>query len=110
MSTLKQTRGKYLMVLLAMCGLIASSIGMMTNTAGLFFGRELGQNEVEVLLDYATPVYRDTSVGRFLYRKLSERGCAALVFRGNAPGHTSYMEKIGYKKAADGAYVLRLSR
>ena len=43
MSTLKQTRGKYLMVLLAMCGLIASSIGMMTNTAGLFFGPIAGE-------------------------------------------------------------------
>ncbi|MBR4459212.1 MAG: MFS transporter [Clostridia bacterium] len=47
MPTLKVTRGKYLMVLLAMCGLVASTIGIMTNTAGLFlnpicmeFGKE----------------------------------------------------------------------
>ena len=37
MRTLKKTRGKYLMVLLAMCGLVASALGILTNTAGLFF-------------------------------------------------------------------------
>ena len=45
MQTLKLTRGRYLMVLLAMCGLIASSVGILLNTGGLFFvpiARELG--------------------------------------------------------------------
>ena len=37
MPTIRITRGRYLMVLIAMCGLVASSIGIMTNTAGLFF-------------------------------------------------------------------------
>ena len=30
-------RGKYLLVLVAMCGMIATSLGILTNTAGLFF-------------------------------------------------------------------------
>ena len=38
MTTLKMTRGRYLMVLLSMCGLIASTLGILTNTAGIFFG------------------------------------------------------------------------
>lgn len=37
MTTLKKTRGKYLLVLLAMCGLVSSSLGIMTNTGGIFF-------------------------------------------------------------------------
>ena len=37
MPTLKLIRGKYLMVLIAMCGLIASSLGILTNCAGIFF-------------------------------------------------------------------------
>ncbi len=53
MPTLKQTRGKYLMVLLAMCGLVASSIGILTNTAGLFFSpiaEDLGKETAAVNL------------------------------------------------------------
>ncbi len=38
MTTLKMTRGKYRMVLIAMCGLMASSLGVVVNTAGIFFG------------------------------------------------------------------------
>lgn len=38
MTTLKMTRGKHLMVLAAMCGLMASTLGIVTNTAGIFFG------------------------------------------------------------------------
>ena len=53
MPTLKNTRGKYLMVLLAMCGLVASSIGVLTNTAGLYFipiATELGKETAAVNL------------------------------------------------------------
>ena len=44
MKTLKSIRGKYLQVLLAMCGLVSSSLGIMTNALGypllgLFFDR-----------------------------------------------------------------------
>ena len=45
MPTLKKTRGKHLMALLAMCGLVATALGIITNTAGIFFGpiaRDLG--------------------------------------------------------------------
>ena len=37
MRTLKMTRGKHLMVLIAMCGLVASALGILTNTANVFF-------------------------------------------------------------------------
>ncbi len=53
MPTLKIMRGKHLLVLLAMCGLVASSIGILTNTAGLFFSpiaAELGKETAAVNL------------------------------------------------------------
>ena len=78
------------------------------NPAGIFLGRDAGDGEVEVLLDYATPVYRDTTVGRFLYGELAKAGHQALVFSGNAPGHVDYMVKVGYRKNDRGAYVLSL--
>ena len=36
MSTLKKLHGKYLLVLLAMCGLVSSSLGIVTNAGGIF--------------------------------------------------------------------------
>ena len=53
MRTLKQFRGKYLLVLIAMCGLIASTMGIMTNVAGIFFNpisEELGVETASVNL------------------------------------------------------------
>lgn len=76
--------------------------------AGLFLARSAGNGEVEVLLDYTTPVYRDTSVGRFLHSRLAETGCKRLVFKGNAPKHVGYMEKVGYRQNDRGEYVLTL--
>ncbi len=37
MMTLRKVRGRYLLVLLAMCGLVSSSLGIMTNAGGIFF-------------------------------------------------------------------------
>ena len=53
MQTLRIIKGRYLMVLLAMCGLVASSIGILTNTAGLYFSpiaSELGSSTAAVNL------------------------------------------------------------
>ena len=37
METLKKLRGKYLMALIAMAGLVSSTVGILTNTGGIFF-------------------------------------------------------------------------
>ena len=79
-----------------------------SNPAGLFIGRSEGDGAIDVLLDYATPVYRDTTVGRYLHGKLARTGYKSLVFRANAPGHVGYMEKVGYRKNSRGEYVLDL--
>ena len=80
-----------------------------SHPAGLFIGRQTGQNGIEILLDYTTPSYRDTSAGRFLHGQLKKKGYRTLLFRGNAPGHVDYMEKLGYTKNEKGEYVLDLS-
>jgi hypothetical protein len=79
-----------------------------SNPAGVFLGRTGGKGAVDVVLDYATPVYRDTSVGRYLHGQLARQGYETLTFRAEAPRHTAYMEKVGYEKQADGAYTLNL--
>ena len=79
------------------------------NPAGLFLGKRRTEDDVEVLLDYALPVYRDTSAGRFLHRRLAQEGYRSLLFRQNAPEHTPYLEKVGYRKTGN-EYVLDLSQ
>lgn len=78
------------------------------NPAGIFLARDAGEGAAEVLLDYTTPVYRDTSVGRYLYGELAKAGWRTLTFGGNAPGHVNYMVKMGYRRDDRGAYVLSL--
>ena len=79
------------------------------NPACVFLGRTTAPGEVEVVLDYATPVYRDTTVGRFLYQQLAKDGFRTLTFRQSAPDHIQYMEKVGYKKTGENEYVLDLT-
>ena len=59
---MKEIRGKYLLVLIAMCGVIAASIGITTNTAGVYitpvseaFG--VGKGAVSMTLTIANLVY-----------------------------------------------------
>ena len=78
------------------------------NPAGLFLASDAGDGTIEVLLDYALPVYRDTSVGQCIYGYLAKEGYRTAVFRMNAPKHVGYMENIGYRKNDQGEYVLAL--
>ena len=79
-----------------------------SHPASLFLGRRLnGPDEAEILLDYATPVYRDTSAGRYLHEQLKRKGFKTLVFKGSAPKHTAYLEKMGYQKNGRNEYVLK---
>ncbi len=79
------------------------------NPAGLFFGNRGKDGEIDVALDYATPIYRDASVGGFLYGKLAEKGFKSLVWRGNTEKHSDYLAKTGFVKREDGAYVKSLA-
>lgn len=83
---------------------VAYIVCCKTDPACLFLGRKDG-DRLEVVLDYATPVYRDTSVGRFLYKHLASVGFTSFIFRQKSIGHIPYLEKIGYKKTEDGSYI-----
>ncbi len=58
-------------------------------------------NTLTVSLDYTTPAYRDTSVGKFLYKTLKEEGIEKL--RANAPVelHAKYLLKMGFRQNQD---------
>lgn len=88
MNTLRRTRGKYLLVLIAMCGLVASALGILTNTAGVFFDpiardfwvesvRRTGTGEPDALL--GTWRFADAGTGAEIKLTLNGDGTFALA-------------------------------
>ena len=69
--------------------------------AGVFLGEKNG-SEVDILLDYSTPEFRDFSLGTFLMDKLKEAGIRKLSYKGPDKNHQEYLEKMGFTKIPDG--------
>ena len=67
--------------------------------AGLFLGNKRGKGELEVLLDYSVPAYRDCSVGNYLYSKLKDQGIRKMIFTGTPGPHESYLQTMGFEKS-----------
>ena len=66
------------------------------NPAGVLVG-EVKDGEIDILIDYSTPAYRDCSVGAFLYSKLSTMNIRKIVYAQNlSETHVSYMNKMGF--------------
>lgn len=75
--------------------------------AGILLGRKKENGILDIHVDYATPVYRDCSVGSFLYSKLKEEGFSRLVCGDVKEEHRSYLGKMGFKEE-NGVYVKEL--
>ena len=64
--------------------------------AGLTIG-DSKDKELSLFLDYSTPVYRDCSVAKYLYSKLSENGFQTLRYaQDTTDAHLSYLKKMGF--------------
>ncbi|RKM56092.1 MULTISPECIES: YgjV family protein [unclassified Butyrivibrio] len=72
------------------------------NPAGVLLGR-LEDNNLDIMLDYSTPEYRDFSIGKFLISKLPDEGIKSMTYRGNDVNHKAYLSKVGFKQK-DGYY------
>lgn len=75
-------------------------------TAGIFLGREKN-GQMDVLLDYSTPAYRDCSVGKYLFENMPLDGVRRLLYAGPAEHHREYLLEMGFQKE-EGAYVKNL--
>ncbi len=78
-----------------------------TVPAGILLGQDHKDGNFEIFLDYATPQYRDCSVGEYLYAELSGKGIARISFPDAPMGHEEYLKKTGFVKE-DGVYGKRL--
>lgn len=75
--------------------------------AGVLAGRQ-NKDELEAVLDYSTPVYRDCSVGAYLFEKLPGLGIRKILYSGGNQEHIRYVEKMGFQKTGENTYVKNL--
>ena len=78
-----------------------------SEAAGVLIGVPEGDG-LTVALDYATPVYRDCSVGTALYAALPASGVHALTLHHVPETHAKYIERMGFTAGADGSATRRL--
>ncbi len=67
-----------------------------SDCAGILVGRPTSDKALDVTLDYTTPAYRDTSVGKFLYKKLKEDNIEKLTTKTTIEQHEKYLIKMGF--------------
>ncbi len=76
---------------------------------GVFVARPGAAGELDVLLDYVAPGYRDLKPGLFLYAQQAPRwraqGIAGLRAVADTPAHRAYLERMGF--LAQGASYYR---
>lgn len=63
--------------------------------AGIMIGKK-DNNDVELLLDYSIPEYRDFSIGKFLFSMLRAEGIRTVIYRGSDENHKAYLSKTGF--------------
>ena len=68
------------------------------NPAGVLLGNRQADT-LDIVIEYTTPVYRDCSVGSYLYQELASLGIRKLRFaQPLADGHKTYLQKMGYQQ------------
>ena len=72
-----------------------------TEAAGILLGKSAPDNSIDVKIDYATPVYRDCSVGKHLYKYLASQKIRELSVKNFSEKHIPYLKETGFVKNDD---------
>lgn len=88
-------------------GRIAYMICNRSEPVGILVGTKKGNGDLDIELDYTTPMYRDCSVGKYLYQKLAGKGFNKCIYSKDAKNHEDYLNKMGFSKTSEG-YVKSL--
>lgn len=59
----------------------------------------LENRELNLLLDYSIPEYRDFSIGKFLMSNLKAEGVQKLIYEGSDENHKEYLKKTGFSES-----------
>ena len=69
---------------------------------GITLGKDEGEN-LDLVLDYTIPQYRDFSVGKFLFESLPAYGYRSVTYKGSTQHHIDYLKGTGFV-LNDGVY------
>ena len=75
-------------------------VGLMAGTSS--------EGEVNMILDYSIPEFRDCSVGRYAYAHIGRDGLSKVWFDKKVDHMAVYMDKLGFTES-EGRYFLNLS-
>ncbi len=73
-----------------------------TAPAGFLIGNRIDAGTIDVIVDYSTPKYRDTSVGTYLYPAIAKQGIRKLQFCVSSVDHEEYLKKMGFSHTVEG--------
>jgi len=81
---------------------------------GLLVYEEITDTEINILVDYAIPDYRDLKTARFVYfaqsNHFDKKGYKTLIAASTIDVHKKYLKKIGFTKDKEGVYVKILDK
>ncbi|HSJ70297.1 MAG TPA: hypothetical protein VLA29_01490 [Acidimicrobiia bacterium] len=79
-----------------------------TTLAGVFGGRRRGEDELEIVLDYVAPPFRDLRSGECLYaedgRRFADLGFRTLTMRNPDSRHLEYLGEMGFDEQ-EGVFI-----
>lgn len=77
--------------------------------AGLFAWKENTPTECQILIDFVTPKYRDTKIGKYFFEQqlpsFREKGYTRFVHNDVGQQHWKYLEKIGFRHDTLGTFT-----
>ncbi len=80
--------------------------------AGLFLGRRINKDTLQVGLDYVIAEYRDFKNGKFIFHRLKNEmiadGFKRVITQGHTPRHRKYLRKLGFKQSSKERFELKL--
>ncbi len=66
--------------------------------AGIFIGNRTDNGNIDIILDYSLPEFRDFSIGKFLFSELASNGITTATYSGSDEHHQEYLNKNGFIK------------
>jgi hypothetical protein len=73
--------------------------------AGLFMGKKLGDQTLQINLDFAIPRYRDFKLGNFLFQShrdlFTKQGYRKFVTKAKDETHVRYLKKMGFVRSGE---------
>lgn len=65
---------------------------------------------LKVIVDYATPSYRDTKSGEYFYSNIHDRypDIESVEAVASVPAHESYLQGLGFSREKEGFYIRKL--